>query len=93
MLVTGGLHEGDGIPVYNSGLNQDVISEDVGCTGVMVETVADEGVDTWLGSGGAAVVQLAKTSGRQTTKSASDIIVFIFHLHLSSCLTHGIIRS
>jgi hypothetical protein len=44
MLVTGGLHEGDGIPVYNSGLNQDVISEDVGCTGVVLGTGADEGV-------------------------------------------------
>jgi len=64
MLVTGGLHEGDGIPVYNSGLNQDVISEDVGCTGVVVGTGADDGPGGWPASGGAAVVQLAKTSGR-----------------------------
>jgi len=81
--VTGGLHKGDGIPVYNSGLNQDVISEDVGCTGVVVGTAADKGVDGWLASGGAVVVQLAETSGRQTVRSNSNIMVFIFHLPLS----------
>ena len=81
--MTGGLHKGDGIPMYNSGLNQDVISEDVGCIGVVVGTGADEGAGDWLGRGGGAVVQLVKTSGRQTVRSVSNIIVFIFHLHLS----------
>ncbi len=42
--MIGGLHEGDGIPVYNSDLKKDVISEDVGCTGVVLGTGADEEV-------------------------------------------------
>jgi hypothetical protein len=69
--------------MYNSGLNQDVISEDVGCTDVVVGTGTDEGAGGWLVSGDAAAVQLAEISGRQTVRSVSNIIVFIFHLHLS----------
>ena len=72
--MTGGLHVGDDIPVYNSGLNQDVILGDVCCTSVVLGTGADEGVSGWLGSGVDEVVQLVKTNGRETIRTTKNII-------------------
>jgi hypothetical protein len=91
MSIIGGLQSGEGIPVYNSGLNQDVGSEGVGagCVGVGVSVGGGASVGA-AGVGSQLMIPETRASTVKTIRN-SLFITSSLYIRLHPRLFRGVL--